>query len=148
MICCTCKTVYTDIEYSEIPQDKILTQRKRYSASRSSASVKMLERYASFAMGAFGGGHSLNPLAEILSGSDDGWGRSNTEIKEDDAGQADIDKEKSRKREEQRQIEQEERNKLAEDAQKFKGFVRNDKCACVSGKKYNQCCQSKYAHIV
>jgi preprotein translocase subunit SecA len=68
---------------------------------------------------------------------------SDVDVREDDAGQKEIDEHRKAQYEERRA----ERKRLAEEYELFRGTGRNDTCPCGSGLKYKKCCQSKYNYI-
>ena len=128
-VCNDCNTVFTTIKLIDIPEDKLKKQRKRYIESTnpvnrimsmlydSSPSVQMAKMFQS-------------PGSDII-------------ITEEDAGQEKIGEQNRIKYEKY----SEERNKLKEEALKYKNLNRNDICICGSGKKYKQCCLNKFNNL-
>jgi len=130
--CRTCDTEYSEIYLSEIPEEKLIVQRKRYTESRKR---DMSDVYSMLLMGQ--GLHSI--------GFNSGFGDS--EIRESDAGQKEIDEIYYMKLElarEKRRVQRQEDLKLK---QSFHKLGRNDKCLCGSDKKYKKCCYSKIQKI-
>jgi len=129
--CKTCKTVFTEVKHSEIPEEKLMEQRERYSEDRKKNGV----------LGRFMDGRLFqqsNPLIDMFRepGCD-------VEISESDAGQKAIDDERVR----QWNIKAEARRlaragELAEIV-RYSKLGRNDLCLCDSGKKYKHCCLSR-----
>lgn len=121
--CIVCKTVHTNILISEIPEEKVIEQRKRY-IEQESRGIRSL--FSDFLMG--------NGAKTLFSE------KPQIEIIESDCGQKQIDDQKRK----QREIEYQEKQTLKlETKQKFKGLGRNDKCACGSNVKYKNCCLTK-----
>lgn len=126
-ICQSCETEFTTINTSDIPEAKVLEQRERYKQSRQRSFSKILNPYIT---------NDLNYLALAND--------SQTQIVEEDAGQKDMDEQRSRLR--QKAID--ERNALKQEYEtNYKHLQRNDMCSCGSGKKYKKCCQSKFQSI-
>lgn len=129
MACDNCETVFTTINTSEIPVEKVLEQRKRYSERKSEDFRKLMMMGMS---GSFGSG----------------WG-GNVNITEEDAGQKAIDDERAAERKRQEEEYKENRRMLTElYNDHYRKLGRNDKCACGSGKKYKQCCIERFKEIV
>jgi uncharacterized protein YchJ len=133
--CSICGTITKSYKISEVPEEKIMEQRQRYNDYKKLKYKKML-------------GSFLNPTMSIfeeMALEDAGlYNPYEPVIVETDAGQKSIDDrdvEESRKIAKQHEAE---RNALKEEFLKFKNLGRNDVCACGSGKKYKQCCISKY----
>lgn len=128
--CTICGTVTKEYKLSEIPEDKIKEQRKRYNASR----FKKYENYLSF----------LDPqrkLLEDMLSEQIGY----TDITEDDAGQREIDQARFEERSRQEAI----RKEAHKEYELFyKHIRRNEKCPCGSGEKYKKCCYDKYRYFV
>lgn len=128
-ICNDCDTEFTTTYLIDIPEEKLIEQRKRYIESTnpmkvltsilhdSSPSVQMAKMFQS-------------PGSEI-------------QITEEDAGQKKI-REQRVKEYNERYVE---RDRLRKEALKYKHLNRNDICICGSGKKYKQCCLSKYQNL-
>lgn len=123
--CTECGTVTDTYNISDVPEEKLLEQRKRYSASQPG-----LHTYLDFLRPK----SQLEQLAEMFAEDE------RTEIIETDAGQKEIDerraKERAKEMAEKRRIHEERKAEV----EKYKNLGRNDKCACGSGKKYKQCC--------
>jgi hypothetical protein len=121
--CTVCDSEYVPYSLSEVPDDKLVEQRKRYKAKRSSDFRKMMGMYMEMS-------RSNGPM-----GSYEG-----NEAQEDDAGQEDIDKL-------QREANELKRQEELEFKSIYKGLNRNDKCRCGSGLKYKKCCLPKVEKI-
>ena len=132
--CHLCETVYSDIKLKDIPKDKLIEQRKRYSKAESEKNLKF---YNSFLKGGYGG-MGGNPLDDLFR---DDW--PNAEIQESDAGQRLIDEKKLEKERIERERQREQRLKDLELAAKYAKLNRNDICICGSLKKYKKCCLNK-----
>jgi len=130
--CKECDTEYTDIYLSEIPEEKLLEQRKRYTESQKRDRIDI---YSMLLMG--------RGLESI--GYNSGFG--DTEIRESDAGQREIDEIKQMEIELVREKRRVQRQKDLELKQSFHKLGRNDKCLCGSEKKYKKCCYSKIQKI-
>ena len=128
-LCDVCETPYTETDISEIPQEKIEEQRKRWTEKNKRDFGGI---YTSMLLG-FG----LDAITSMSS----------TEIKEDDAGQNEINKEQRKQRDLERERKQIQRLKDLEYKKKFKNLGRNDICICGSGKKYKKCCLTKISKI-
>jgi len=132
LVCSECKSEYNKTDLNEIPKEKIQEQRIRYKNSKRKQIRDTLNLMIDY---------SSNAFTDIFNND---W---KPEIKEDDAGQKQIDKIKQRKRE----IENEKKLKQKQiDKQfilKYKGLRRNDLCICGSGKKYKHCCLPKVQKI-
>lgn len=135
LVCKTCNTVYSDIMLKDIPRDKLLEQRKRYSESQGNMFNSYLNLGSLFKTPEQ---RQLEEMVHMFSppGSD-------IEIHESDAGQKEIDKIEGEKRKK----EWEERKRIREaqeaEAAKYAKLGRNDICACGSGIKYKKCCLRK-----
>ena len=116
--CSTCETDHVDTLLSEIPEEKLFEQRKRYKEDKSRQF-----REAMGLMNFIG----ANPRASVPGINEI------DRILESDAGQITIDK----IRKEQMDLAQQ---KAREDIAAHKHLGRNDKCTCGSEKKYKQCC--------
>lgn len=131
MVCDNCNTVFSSINTSEIPKEKVLEQRKRYTERKR---------------------HNFNfnrLMGMAMSGSfGSGWGE-NVEFTEEDAGQKAIDDEIAADRKRQEEEYKENRRMLTELYNNhYRKLGRNDKCACNSGLKYKQCCIERFKGIV
>jgi hypothetical protein len=128
-LCDVCETPYTKTDISEIPQEKIEEQRKRWTEKNKRDFGNI---YTSMLLG-FG----LDAITSMSS----------TEIKEADAGQREIDDEYRKQLEITRQKQLEIRKEKLELKEKYKNLGRNDICICGSGKKYKKCCLTKISKI-
>ena len=122
--CNDCKTEYTDIFLSEIPEAKLVEQRKRYTEKKR----KEMEDLFSFKF--------LSDMTR--SPFDEDWPK--PEIVESDAGQKSIDEAAQKIRDEEHRLEQIDRQRQVEEKIKYSSVGRNDLCLCGSGKKYKKCC--------
>jgi len=131
LICKECGCIYTSVSVSEIPREKVIEQRERYTAKEKSGFEKMFSGYL------FQSRESQ--MMDMFR--EPGY---NTEISECDAGQKSIDD----KRKELREIDWAERKRVMEELRveklKYAHLGRNDKCACGSGKKYKNCHLQKF----
>jgi preprotein translocase subunit SecA len=109
---------------SEVPEEKILEQRKRYAEYKKIEFTNMLNYYQN--MGASDSKYLLGPNGI----------QPHTNIQEDDAGQDAIWK---AERDRQKAIQDEAR----EFKERFQGAQRNEKCRCGSNVKYKKCCLPK-----
>ena len=120
--CYTCKTDHVNTLLSEIPEEKLLEQRKRYKEEKSR---QFRETMGLMNMMGLNPRMSIPGISEI------------DRILESDAGQITIDK----LREEQRKVA---RQTALDDIAAHKHLGRNDKCPCVENvtlnRKYKQCC--------
>lgn len=127
LACNDCKTEYTDIELKDISEEKILLQRKRYTESQR-------DMYSDF----------INPKIGLKALFSEHY---ETEIKEADAGQKEIDEEIRRNNFDEyikrKKLRKEEQDELL----KYKDIGRNDDCPCNSGKKYKKCCLIRIQNI-
>jgi len=128
--CKVCDTIYTNIKLKEIPEEKRLAQRKRYSESKRNETGAL---YNSFIMG--------SGLDVILSNEN-----SDT-IYESDAGQKQLDKWVAEEAEQLREARKVKHQEDSELKKTFKKVGRNDKCLCGSDKKYKKCCYQKIQKI-
>lgn len=138
--CRKCESVHEKTLLSEIPEEKLIEQRKRY--------VEWNHRAMGKFMGEFMMSQEERNLREFVHmfsppGSD--W---ETEIIESDAGQHAIDDEEKRKRDEKRQKYLEEKEAAKQHVLKYKGANRNDKCPCGSGKKFKKCCLTELGSLI
>ena len=117
-ICETCNTVFTEIKLSEIPDEKIKEQRKRFKNNKHANAFGVYEKYSQMF-------NEYKPY--------------DANYTESDAGQKAIDKEEDdfyKKRLEEIKTER-------EWAKQYKNLGRNEKCLCDSGKKYKHCCYTR-----
>lgn len=120
--CLTCETINESYKFSDVPMDKLETQRSRYRAAEEKNVIS----------------------AFLILSNPDSYSSSNkSTIIEDDAGQKEIDDAKRKKREEWKKEQEAKRVEYL----KFKGTNRNDSCPCGSNKKYKHCCLDKFSEI-
>jgi len=117
IVCRTCDTNYSEILLSEIPEEKIVEQRKRYRDKKSMSASRLIQ----------------NILSDAMSQT------SSDTISESDAGQKAIDDQNA----EDRQLKLDWIREQKEKAKAYKGLNRNDKCICGSDLKYKKCCLKK-----
>jgi uncharacterized protein YecA (UPF0149 family) len=134
--CRECDTEYTSILLSDIPREKRVEQRERYTDSKNKAWTKM---YGSLLNG------SSSSYMDLLGmfGSHD----FQENIQESDAGQRKLDEIHQMKVELAREKRRVQRQKDLELKKNFHKLGRNDKCLCGSEKKYKKCCYSKIQKI-
>lgn len=120
LVCENCSTVYTSYKPSEIPEDKLLAQRRRYIEQKRK---KFHNLYGTY----------LNPLTSIFDTSRE-IGYQN--IEECDAGQKAIDDKKIQLKAE---VKKETEMIILNYQENYSKLNRNDKCSCGSNKKYKQC---------
>lgn len=130
LICETCKTEYSEIKLSDIPDEKLKEQRERYKISRRNDMNDIFGSYLSFGL--------LHAFSET------GY---EPKIVESDAGQNVIDEQVRKEREIKRNELLQKRNDDLELKKKFHNLGRNEKCRCGSGKKYKKCCWQKIQKI-
>lgn len=128
--CTICGTVTKEYKLSEVPEDKIEAQRKRYNESR-------LSKYENYMKAAFGPGRNI--LRELFEEMPVGIQQS--DIIEDDAGQKEINQARFEERSRQEAIRRESHKEYT---LHYKHLGRNEKCYCGSGNKYKKCCADKY----
>jgi uncharacterized protein YecA (UPF0149 family) len=116
-ICNKCSSKKVEVELSIIPEEKIKEQQDRFRNMRRTDFARMMEVYQFMGQ---------NPNAEMPMLESDS-------IYETDAGLLAIEKVEREKREAEQQA-------ILEDIAAHKGIGRNEKCPCLSGKKYKQCC--------
>jgi len=142
--CNDCDTVYTSIKLKDIPEEKMLAQRKQYTQAKQ---AKYSELMNQFSTGMYGG-FNTNPLADLFSEK-----FNEPEIIESDAGQKIIDEreyELQRIKREKLLIKRQEDKELAK---QYSKLSRNEICLCGSidsngkPKKYKKCCWSKINNI-
>lgn len=138
--CKTCGTIYSEIYLDEIPKEKVLVQRERYSAWVKTRNQKF---YQSFLMGGLGvNSFGLNPLTDSFR---EDWDE--LEIIESDAGQRKIDEVEEEEKRKQRELRVIEKQKQRELVKQYSHLNRNDVCSCGSGLKYKKCCLTKIQAI-
>ncbi len=114
---CKCNTQYTPVNISDIDQDKIDKQRKRFKEKRTNDFYKM-----------------TNILSHIAMPTNFGYSE---DIIESDAGLEHVEQIERQKKNaiiEARNVE----------LKRFANVGRNDICLCGSEKKYKKCCLSKH----
>ena len=124
-ICTSCNTQYTRTLLSEVSDEKIEAQRKRYREYKANEFAELTK---------FMTRQDNSLLTDLFREPSNKF---ETKIIESDAGLKAI---QEAERLEEKRIRQE---KYAEQ-QKFKNVGRNDTCLCNSGKKYKKCCHSKH----
>ena len=120
LTCNACGTDHEITRLTDIPEEKLFEQRRRYRESQSKLFSHM--------------------ILGVMIGYADG---NTSKIIESDAGQEEIYKKREldrKERMENREIARKEKIALLD---KFKGVGRNDKCACGSGIKFKKCCIGK-----
>jgi hypothetical protein len=138
--CKECENAYEEILLSEIPEEKLEEQRKRYIKGNRSPFDRFTEEIFMSAEE-----RNVRELVHMFSPPGSDW---ETEIIESDAGQRAIDQEKRKKREEEITKEIEEKEKVKQELFKYKEIQRNDHCACGSGKKYKKCCLERVIFLL
>jgi|ERR1035437_742138 hypothetical protein len=128
--CNECDSPAEDYMLSEIPREKILEQRERYSKKQREYFKNLPSKLLT----------PSNPFLDLFK---EDW-EVGIEVIEDDAGQKDLDNLKQKETMKQIEEERAERAKLRELSLQYKGLSRNDICLCGSGKKYKKCCESKF----
>jgi len=129
-ICSECKTKYSSIKLSKIPEEKLVEQRERYRVQQRNSMNNIFGMYMLYGL------HSFDRVG------------TESNIQESDAGQIEIEKQLKREYEELREkrvIQHEKDLKLKKE---FHKLGRNETCLCGSGKKYKKCCWSKINRIV
>lgn len=119
LICNICDIKYTEYLYSEIPEDKLQEQRKKYSNQKRQNFNRMFNPldYLGF-----------NPMGSSAQTSEN--------LIQDNAGQKQIDENK--KIEKQKLIDR--YNQIKDDYNlNYSKLNRNDECSCGSGIKYKKC---------
>jgi hypothetical protein len=129
--CDTCESDEMSYTLTEVPEEKLIEQRARYNDQRRQQFMSMLNIY-------YKGLSKNNILADMLR--EPGHDLSETDVKEDGAGQEAIDEAIKAEREADRLAD-------IEFKEKYHGAQRNDKCRCESGLKYKKCCLSKVEKI-
>jgi hypothetical protein len=133
--CESCDTEYIKTDISEIPEEKLLEQRKRWSEKNKRDFGNI---YTSMILG--------TDLTSIFNSPLYNTGFE-TEIKEDDAGQNKINEELRREKELEYEKQYRIRHEQLELKKKYKNLGRNDKCICGSDLKYKNCCLTKISKI-
>jgi hypothetical protein len=126
--CSRCGNPHQKVTLNNIPDNKIIEQRKRWSINQNN----FFNTYLNFG--------NRNPLFDLFN---DDWD-TDYEIIEHDAGQRKINKQKQ----EEYNAQKLKREALQKEYKLFKNLTRNDLCACGSGKKYKKCCYFKYKNLV
>lgn len=119
--CSQCHQKYTNYKYSEVPNNKLKEQRKRYQQYIKQKNLEFYETYLTLGLGS------------IFSDEEN-------ELIEDDAGQIIINKRLEKRRKQKIQKEKEELEKQKEQIKQYSNINRNDICLCGSKKKYKNCC--------
>lgn len=136
--CRECGTVTETYDISQIPIEKVLEQRKRYTAYQRSELKQALNYYMN---------PTLNIFQEMMLEDSGVYDLLSPKIIECDAGQKEIDKQQKAERDAERNRLNEERRLLLEEYKQFSKLGRNDSCACGSGLKYKKCCIIKFQNI-
>lgn len=136
LICKECKTEYEPTSLSEIPDEKIQEQRKRYIEWNKQKKKKFFSEL-------------INPMARLTNefGNMFSPPGNDVEFYETDAGQRDIDKKIEEEYEKIREQKKQEHEKKVIEYNKFKHTQRNDTCPCGSGLKYKKCCYNKWSNF-
>lgn len=129
-ICKDCSNTYSSVLLSEIPNEKLEEQRKRYSKRKSEKLFSFLDDV-----------YTSNPLESLFDE------RFDTEIIESDAGQKKIDDHKRKEIKGKKEKLIKEREESEKEYEKYKYLNRNDICICGSGKKYKKCCLNRIKNI-
>jgi len=116
--CTTCGTVTKTYKMSEVPEEKILEQQKRYREKQMNSYLKYLQPQKS--------------IFEEMFSEEIGT----TVIHEDDAGWKEISEQRAQAREDARR---EIREAKEEYDRLYSHLGRNDLCSCGSGKKFKHC---------
>jgi len=130
--CIECETENTSYFLKDVPIEKILAQRKRYKEFKRKQFEEII---------------SLKFLTANIQQSMFTSPEENIEIIETDAGQKKIDEKETQERNERYNKIAEEKRALKEEYCKFKHLNRNDVCICGSGKKYKNCCLTKFKNV-
>ena len=128
--CENCGSEYVPYSLSEVPDEKIEAQRRRYKRHKGEEFARLLNIYSRETQ--------ANMLADMLR--EPGSELSEQRILEDDAGQIDLDDQLKAEREARRREE-------IEFKERYRGVQRNEKCLCGSGLKYKKCCLPKVEAI-
>lgn len=118
-ICKTCNQKHAKTLLSEIPEDKLKEQQKRFKEKRSEQTRNALNIF---------GGMSTSRYSGMFSAPG-----SVSSINESDAGLIALEKYQKERREERIK-------EINADIEAHKHLGRNEKCSCGSDKKYKQCC--------
>lgn len=121
--CLECNSKLESFYLTEVPNEKVLQQRKRYKEYKRNKFNEIL---------------SMSRFEQISTLFHE---ELKTEIIECDAGQKKLDEIAAQKREKARQKQIEEKRIYKE---KFSHLNRNDLCGCGSRLKYKKCCWVKY----
>jgi len=140
-ICKECGTLYSDIFLDEIPKEKLLIQRKRYTEWVREKNANAMK---SFLHAGLSGFNRYNQIADLFR---EDWDQ--PEIVEGDAGQKRIDDAIAEEKRQERELQRIEREKQKAIAKEYSKLNRNDFCLCGklddNGKplKYKKCCLTK-----
>jgi len=117
--CITCGTVTKTYKLSDVPDEKIQKQQRRYRDSQMNGWLSFMKP-------------RKNILEELFN---EDW-ENDIEVHECDAGWEKILEERNKIRQEERRILQEKKDDFNA---RFAHLGRNDKCGCGSGLKYKNC---------
>jgi hypothetical protein len=130
-VCTVCDIEFTDITLGEIPIEKVIEQRERYTKS-----IKLKRQ--KFSRGFLDLGSIFNSAVyPEMSGF------YSHEVNEYDAGQIAIDEKLAIIEGEKKMKIYEERNRQREEVSTYRMINRNDNCLCGSNLKYKKCCLSR-----
>lgn len=132
-VCTTCKSINNEYNIADIPGEKLIAQRARYSAW---IKAKRRGEFASI----------LNMFSPTLLGYTSSFSSNpeHSDMIETDAGQLTIDNEQEQIDNEIREQVKIAKEKLKLEYTEYKNLRRNDICKCGSGKKYKNCCINKF----
>lgn len=131
--CTICGTITETYNLKDVPEEKVLEQRERYKKSKRN----IFESYLSFIQPK----NQLEQLVEMFHEE------CKTEIIETDAGQKYIDEQREIERRKKASEAYQVRKELEDEYKKYKKLGRNDICLCGSGRKYKNCCITKFARL-
>jgi len=133
LICKICGTPHVKTCLDDIPEDKLIAQRKRYNEKISGQYKHLLSEF------------TLNPEARRVKELMEMFGpvADETEIIEADAGQKKLNEIAQMKRQKEIEAKEQRKQEVINECLPFKNMGRNDVCTCGSGKKYKKCCMDK-----
>jgi hypothetical protein len=118
---CDCNSNYSTVSIMDIPNEKVIQQRKRFKEQRSEYFRDMMNIYG-----------SLSSSTGLFSPPEIGY-----KVIESDAG---LEHEEKLERESKAKIKEEQNLELT----RYKNVGRNDTCLCGSNIKYKKCCLIKH----
>ena len=133
LFCNSCEEVHVKTLIKDIPEEKLLEQRQRYNR-------KKKQQYSKYMNEMLMDPESRQIREMVDMFREPGW---DTEIVESDAGQKQLDEIAREKRAKEIEEKEAAKNAFKQEALKYKGLTRNDKCACDSGLKYKKCCMDR-----